>query len=75
MTDQANRYCPPADPIVMEPKKVYRDFYHQQVVQVVQPVEIINRHHCVPVYQQCYSYSERDEICTDRSNQPNPYRK
>ncbi|MNI20341.1 hypothetical protein D3C73_738170 [compost metagenome] len=55
--------CPKADPIVTEPQRVVRDFYHPQVVQVIHPVEIINRHHCVPVYQHCYSYSERDELC------------
>jgi hypothetical protein len=53
--------CPPTDPIIQAPQKVYRDFYHPQVVPVIQPIEIINRHHSVPVYQHSYSYTVKDE--------------
>lgn len=57
-----SRCCPPTDPIMTDPRRVIRNFYHPQLVQVIHPVEIVNRHHCVPVFQHCYSYSERDEV-------------
>jgi hypothetical protein len=57
-----SRCCPPTDPIMADPRRVIRNFYHPQLVQVVHPVEIVNRHHCVPVFHHCYSYSERDEF-------------
>lgn len=52
--------CPPADPIVQRPTQVVRDFYHPQLVQVIHPIEVINRHHCVPVYNHVYTYVERN---------------
>jgi hypothetical protein len=52
--------CPPSCPIITDPKKVYKDFYHPQLVQVIHPIEIINRHHCVPVYQHSYCYKMKD---------------
>jgi hypothetical protein len=63
MTHCQRPFCPPVAPIICRPKKIYRDYCHPQPVQVVQPVEIINRHHCVPVYQHCYTYETRDEFC------------
>ncbi|WP_274363018.1 hypothetical protein [Paenibacillus thermotolerans] len=41
--------CPPAGPVATAPTIVYNDIYHPQPVQVIQPIEIVNRHHCVPV--------------------------
>lgn len=52
-------YCPTSQ-VVDPPVQVYRDFYHPQIVQVIHPVEIINRHHCVPVPQHCYTYSVKN---------------
>ncbi|MFT9846323.1 hypothetical protein [Aneurinibacillus sp. REN35] len=60
-------HCPPAKPIVQDPKRVYRDFYHPQTVPVIQPIEIINRHHCVPVYQHSYCYKVKNEFCGNPS--------
>jgi len=60
---QGKFQCPPADPIMMDPQRVVRDFYHPQKVQVVHPIQIINRHHCVPVYEHVYTCSEKDEFC------------
>lgn len=57
-----NPYCPKVSPVVTSPTVVYRDFYHPQVVPVVHPVEIVNRHHCVPCPQHVYTYSSRDEM-------------
>jgi hypothetical protein len=36
------------------------DFYHPQPVQVVHPVEVINQHHCVPVYEHITTCTEKD---------------
>ncbi|MCM3272364.1 hypothetical protein [Paenibacillus elgii] len=55
-------YSPcPTKTVYDPPVRIYRDFFHPQIVQVVRPVEIVNRHHCVPCPQHVYSYSERDE--------------
>ncbi|UJF34260.1 hypothetical protein [Paenibacillus hexagrammi] len=61
--NQGKVECPPTDPIMTSPQRVVRDHYHPQVVQVVHPIEIVNRHFCVPVYQHVYTCSERDEFC------------
>lgn len=53
--------CPP-ETIIAHPKKVYRDFCHPQIVKVIHPIEIINRHHCVPVYKHSKCYTMRDEF-------------
>jgi len=62
MAHRGHHCCPPADPIVTDPRRVVRNFYHPQLVQVIHPIEVINRHHCVPCYEHCYTYSERDEF-------------
>ncbi|PQP87624.1 hypothetical protein CPT76_22275 [Paenibacillus sp. AR247] len=53
--------CPPADPIFTDPTVVYQDYYYPQVVPIVHTVEIVKRHHCVPVPKHCYNYVVRDE--------------
>ncbi|MEC0246047.1 hypothetical protein ACI48J_00910 [Paenibacillus chitinolyticus] len=45
------------------PTRVYRDFFHPQIVEVVHPIEIVNRHHCVPVPKHVHCYTVRDEFC------------
>lgn len=57
--------CPkcPASQIVDPPQVVYRDIYLPQVVEVIHPIEVVNRYHCVPVPQHCYTVSVRDEFC------------
>lgn len=57
-----NPRCP-TQTVYDPPRRVYRDYYHPQLVQVVHPVEIVNRHYCVPVYQHCVTYTVRDEFC------------
>lgn len=52
--------CPPADPIILSPITAVENFYHPQLVQVIQPIEIVHNHHCVPVYQHLVSYSFKD---------------
>ncbi|MBD2862701.1 MULTISPECIES: hypothetical protein [Paenibacillus] len=60
-------HCP-TKAIYDPPRVVYRNHYHPQIVQVVHAVEVVNRHHCVPVYQHVYTCSERDEFCGEMAN-------
>ncbi|MCZ8522821.1 MULTISPECIES: hypothetical protein [Paenibacillus] len=57
--------CPkcPTRRVVDPPRTVYRDFYHPQIVEVIHNVEIVNRHHCVPVPCHIVTYTVRDEFC------------
>ncbi|MCD1257601.1 hypothetical protein B5M42_001955 [Paenibacillus athensensis] len=57
--------CPkcPARQVVDPPNVVFRDYYHPQIVEVIHPIEIVNRHHCVPVPCHVYTVTERDEFC------------
>lgn len=59
------RNCPkcPVETVTDPTQVVYEDYYHPQVVQVVHHVEVVRRHHCVPVPQHIYTYSVRDEMC------------
>lgn len=54
----------PSETIYDPPIRVVRDFFHPQRVQVVQIIEVVNRHHCVPVYEKCVQIVEREEDCT-----------
>ncbi|HZG86285.1 hypothetical protein [Paenibacillus sp.] len=47
---------------VKEPKVVYRDIFHPQPVEIVQPIEIVNRHHFVPVPYVVTTVTVRDEF-------------
>lgn len=59
-------FCPncPTKTVTDPPSVVYEDYYHPQVVQVIHPVEVIRRHHCVPIPNHCYSYSVKDVMCS-----------
>ncbi len=61
-------HCPncPTQSIVDPPEYVYENYYHPQIVQVVHPIQVIKQHHCVPVPQHVFTYSEQDVWC----NQP-----
>ncbi len=56
-----NPVCPEQNPIYTEPTVVYRDHFVPQPVQVIHPVEIVDRYHCVPVYQHVVKYDCRQE--------------
>ena len=56
--------CPPAAPIVAPTQYIVRDFFHPQEVQVIHPVQIINRHHCVPIPKHVYSFQKKDVFCS-----------
>jgi len=53
--------CPPRK-CVRDTKVVYRDVFHPQPVEIVQPIEIVNRHHCVPVPYVVTTVTVRDEF-------------
>lgn len=57
--------CPSNLPqhVFAEPVQVFEDFFHPQVVQVIHPIEIVKRHHFVPVPQHVASYSVKDVCC------------
>ncbi|MNO46707.1 hypothetical protein D3C76_369970 [compost metagenome] len=63
--------CPkcPAQTVTDPPKVVYQDHFHPQVVNVIHPIEIVRRHHCVPVPRHCYTYSVKD-VFVDNSMMP-----
>ena len=56
------RVCPPLSPITTAPTVVYNDIYVPQPVQVIHPVEVVNRYHCIPVPQHYVTYTCRDEV-------------
>ncbi|NWL89545.1 hypothetical protein DMN77_18505 [Paenibacillus sp. 79R4] len=53
----------PEQTVFDPPAAVYQDYFHPQVVNVVHPVEIIRRHHCVPVPNHQFCYSVKDVFC------------
>ncbi|ASA22136.1 hypothetical protein B9T62_15920 [Paenibacillus donghaensis] len=53
----------PTQTVVDPTSVVYEDYYHPQVVEVIHNVEIVRRHHCVPIPKHCYNYTVRDEMC------------
>jgi len=58
-------YCPqcPTRTVVDPPVRAYEDIFHPQIVNVIHPIEIIRRHHCVPVPNHIVTYTVRDETC------------
>lgn len=58
-------HCPKcrAQTVVDPPIRTFEDYFHPRPVQVIQPVEIIRRHHCVPVPYHTVTYTVKDEFC------------
>jgi hypothetical protein len=58
-------HCPqcPTQTVFDPPIREYVDVYHPQIVQVIHPIEIIRRHHCVPIPHHIYTQTIRDEYC------------
>jgi hypothetical protein len=54
-------YNCPTQTVADPPITRYANYYHPQIVQVIHPIEIVRRHHCVPVPVHCYTYTVRDE--------------
>ncbi|GGG03280.1 hypothetical protein [Paenibacillus abyssi] len=63
-------HCPPAGPIYDPPRVVYNDYFYPQIVPVIHTVEIVNRHHCVPIPKHITQFKVRDEFCTISSRKP-----
>lgn len=58
--EMAAQGCMSFPPVVCEPQVVCRDFYHPRPQPVIHPIEIINRHHFVPVPQHFFTVTERN---------------
>jgi hypothetical protein len=65
-------HCPqcPTTTVFDPPVRVFEEVFHPQIVQVVQPIEIVRRHHCVPVPYQCITVTVRDEFCPGPAGLP-----
>ncbi|WP_040949127.1 hypothetical protein [Gorillibacterium massiliense] len=53
----------PTGAVMLPTQYVVRDFFFPQPVQYIQPIEVVNRYHPVPVPQYCVTCTERDIIC------------
>jgi len=54
----------PTRQVVDPPVQFFQDYFYPQIVQVIHPIEIVRRHHCVPVPHHVAAYSIKDEMCT-----------
>ncbi|GMK43041.1 hypothetical protein PghCCS26_01680 [Paenibacillus glycanilyticus] len=59
--NEAN-FCPdcPTQTIYDPPITLYENYYHPQLVNVVQNIETVKQHHCCPVYQHLYTHTEKN---------------
>lgn len=57
--------CPKckAETVFDPPVTKVENVYHPRVVNVVHQIEILRRHHCVPVPCHTYTVTVRDEFC------------
>ncbi|RCW41977.1 hypothetical protein [Paenibacillus prosopidis] len=55
-------FCPdcPTQTIYDPPITQYENYYHPQLVNVVQNIETIKQHHCCPVYKHIYTHTEKN---------------
>jgi hypothetical protein len=55
-------FCPdcPTQTIFDPPISQYEDYYHPQLVNVVQNIETVKQHHCCPVYQKHYTHTVKN---------------
>ncbi|WP_051250682.1 hypothetical protein [Paenibacillus harenae] len=55
-------FCPncPTQTIYDPPITQYEDYYHPQLVNVVQNIETVKQHHCCPVYKHIYTHTEKN---------------
>ncbi|WP_201755273.1 hypothetical protein [Paenibacillus glycinis] len=55
-------FCPdcPTQTVYDPPVTLYENYYHPQLVNVIQPIEVVKQHHCCPVYHKSCVYSEKD---------------
>ncbi len=57
--------CPQcqAKTIIDPPVTIFRDFFQPQLVQIIHPIQIINRQHCIPVPHHIFTFTSKD-VCT-----------
>ncbi|WP_341282050.1 hypothetical protein [Paenibacillus sp. FSL H8-0537] len=55
-------FCPdcPTQTIYDPPIVQYENYYHPQLVNVVQNIETVKQHHCCPVYKQHFTQTEKN---------------
>ncbi|MFC4809859.1 hypothetical protein [Paenibacillus sp. GCM10023250] len=55
-------FCPdcPTQSVFDPPVTLYENYYHPQLVNVIQQVEVVKQHHCCPVYHKSYVFTEKD---------------
>ncbi len=55
-------FCPdcPTQTIYDPPVTQYENYYHPQLVNVVQNIETVKQHHCCPVYKHYYTHTEKN---------------
>lgn len=61
-TMNAANFCPdcPTQTVYDPPITQFENYYHPQLVNVIQNIETVKQHHCVPVYKPCYTYTEKN---------------
>jgi hypothetical protein len=47
------------------PVTVINDVYHPQIVEVVHVINVVDRHHCVPVEKHLYQYCHHNEVASE----------
>ncbi|WP_127531264.1 hypothetical protein [Paenibacillus kobensis] len=64
MSQYHHKHCQgKLDPVMLDPVQVYEDYYYPQEYEVIHAVEVIRRHHCVPVPKHVHVVYERDVEC------------
>ena len=62
-----SEFCPecPTQTIYDPPITLYENYYHPQLVNVIQNIETVKQHHCCPVYQHCYTHTEKNVMVSN----------
>ncbi|WP_454192114.1 hypothetical protein [Paenibacillus sp. Marseille-Q7038] len=55
------KHCPVLKPIVCDPVHVVKNHYHKAIQPIIHPVEIINKHHVIPVPKHEWAVVESDQ--------------
>lgn len=54
----------PTETIIDPPIRIVRHVCHPQLIRVIHPIEIVTKHHCVPVFQHVRVCKEiEEEVC------------
>lgn len=75
MSDKCgHKHCPTKE-VVDPPIRIFRDHFHPQIVEIIRPIEIINRHHCFPVPKHIFTCTTVEEDCSSVSTSVRKKRK